>query len=152
MHVAQEAYPGQVPIADLRPTQVTVGMREVDIRRLRWRDRGIDNRKHYLSAHRVPIVVGPDNRHYMIDRHHLTMALYDVGLSEVPVSIVGSFAEQTFEAFWAALEHRNWTHPFDDQGRRCAFEDMPVSIADLTDDPFRSLAGALKRMEQSAIQ
>ena len=71
----QEAYPAQMSIADLLPTQVTVGMREVDIKRIRWRERSIDKRTHYLGTHRVPVIVGPDNRHYMIDRHHLTLAL-----------------------------------------------------------------------------
>ena len=144
--IVQEAHPTKVAIADLLPTQVTVGMREVDIKRMRWRDRGIDSRTHYLGSHRVPVVVGPGNRHYLIDRHHLTMALYEEGVAEVPLSIVGNYTEMTFEAFWTTLERRNWTHPFDDKGRRCAFESMPTSIGYLTDDPFRSLAGALKRM------
>ena len=144
--IVQEACPTQMSIADLLPTQVTAGMREVDIKRMRWRERSIDNRTHYLSTHRVPVVVGPGNRHYMIDRHHLTLALYAEGIAEVPVSVVGNNAGLTFEAFWTTLERRNWTHPFDDKGRRCAFENMPTSIGNLTDDPFRSLAGALKRM------
>jgi len=144
--IVQEAHPAQMAIADLLPTQVTVGLREVDIKRMRWRDRGIDNRTHYLGSRRVPVVVGPGNRHYLIDRHHLTMALYEEGVAQVPLSIVGNYAGMTFEAFWTTLERRNWTHPFDDKGRRCAFESMPTSIGHLTDDPFRSLAGALKRM------
>jgi hypothetical protein len=36
-------------------------------------------------------------------------------------------------------------HPFDDQGRRRAHGDIPKSIAGLVDDPFRSLAGELRR-------
>ena len=95
--IVQEAHPAQMAIADLLPTQVTVGMREVDIKRMRWRDRGIDNRTHYLGSHRVPVVVGPGNRHYLIDRHHLTMALYEEGVAQVPLSIVGNYAGMTFE-------------------------------------------------------
>jgi hypothetical protein len=37
-------------------------------------------------------------------------------------------------------------HPFDDQGRRRGYEDIPKSIKDLIDDPFRSLAGQLRRV------
>jgi hypothetical protein len=144
--VVQEAHPPQKSIADLLPTQLTVGMREVDIKRMRWRERSIDNRSRYLSTHRVPVVVGPENRYYMVDRHHLTLALHAEGIAEVPVSVVAISTELTFENFWATLERRNWTRPFDDKGRRCGFETMPASIEDLIDDPFRSLAGALKRM------
>ena len=145
--IVREACPAKMSIADLLPTQVTAGMREVDIKRMRWRERSIANRSNYLGTHRVPVVIGPGNRHYMIDRHHLTLALYAEGIAEIPVSVVGNNAGLTFEAFWTMLERRNWTHPFDDKGRRCAFETMPSSIGSLTDDPFRSLAGALKRME-----
>jgi hypothetical protein len=35
-------------------------------------------------------------------------------------------------------------HPFDDEGKRRDRDDIPKSIADLVDDPFRSLAGELR--------
>jgi hypothetical protein len=36
-------------------------------------------------------------------------------------------------------------HPFDADGRRRHYEDIPKSMVDLVDDPFRSLAGELRR-------
>jgi hypothetical protein len=36
-------------------------------------------------------------------------------------------------------------HPFDDRGRRRVYDDLPHSIEGLVDDPFRSLAGELRR-------
>lgn len=137
----------QLPIVDLLPTQVTVGMREVDIKRTRWREKGPDAGARYLGNRHVPVVLGPGNRHYMIDRHHLTVALYEEGISQVPVSVIADFSGLDFAEFWTTLESRNWTHPFDDEGHRCRFEDMPTTVADLVDDPFRSLAGAVKRAE-----
>ena len=44
-----------------------------------------------------------------------------------------------------ALEIKGWTHPFDDNGERRPYENIPKSIGTLIDDPYRSLAGALKR-------
>ena len=43
------------------------------------------------------------------------------------------------------MDNHNWMHPFDDQGRRRDPRDLPKSIAGLVDDPFRSLAGELRR-------
>jgi hypothetical protein len=80
----------------------------------------------------------------LIDRHHLTLALYDEGILELPVSIVANLRGYGFDEFWKTLEDHQWTHPFDDQGRRRSYDDMPTSVDDLIDDPFRSLAGALK--------
>jgi len=150
MMAMNEIFPeihSKVAIAELFPTQVTVGMREVDIRRLSWREKSIDKAVQYLGSHRVPVVIGPNNRHYMVDRHHLTTALYEEGMSEVPVSIIGDFNKLGLESFWTIMESRNWTHPFDDEGHRCPFDSMPTTVANLTDYPFRSLAGAVKRAQ-----
>ena len=37
-------------------------------------------------------------------------------------------------------------HPFDAKGRRCEYEAIPKKITGLVDDPFRSLAGELRRV------
>src|SRR3954462_8709693 len=37
------------------------------------------------------------------------------------------------------------TRPFDRQGKRRPFDPMPTNVLALEDDPFRSLAGALRR-------
>lgn len=134
-----------VAIADLVPTQMTVGMREVNFRRKRWRETHSNDAANYLNAHRILVVLGPDVRYYLIDRHHLTLALRNEGIPTVPVSIVANMSGIPPAEFWSTLESRKWTHPFDDAGRRCSFDDMPASVDDLIDDPFRSLAGAVKR-------
>ena len=134
-----------VQIMDLAPTQITVGMREVDFRRRRWRKKHGHEVETFLDTHRVPVILGPDARHYLIDRHHLALALRKEGIWELPVSVVINMNGFGFDEFWANLENHGWTHPFDDEGRQRSYDDMPKSVDDLIDDPFRSLAGALKR-------
>jgi hypothetical protein len=123
-----------VAIADLVPTQVTVGMREVEVKRRRWREKHSHDVVNYLNKHRLPVILGPNARHYLIDRHHLTLALYDEGICELPVSIVANMSGLSYDEFWK-------TH----EGSRRPYGGMPASVDDLIDDPFRSLAGALKR-------
>ena len=142
--IAQQHFES-VPIAELRPTQVTIGMREVAFKRSRWREKHSHEAANYLDTHRFPIVLGPGAHHYLIDRHHLALALREEGIWEIPVSIVIDMSGLSFDEFWTTLEDRNWTHPFDGEGRQCSYDDMPTSVNDLIDDPFRSLAGALKR-------
>jgi hypothetical protein len=43
------------------------------------------------------------------------------------------------------MDNRDWTHPFDADGRRRPYSDMPKSVDKLIDDPYRSLAGELRR-------
>lgn len=133
-----------LPIVDLVPTQVTVGMREVYFKRRCWRDKDSREAASYLNTHRLPVVLGPHARHYLIDRHHLALALHDEGIGELPVSIIANMSGLNFEEFWTTLEGHNWVHPFDDEGRRRSYEDMPASADNLTDDAFRSLAGHSK--------
>jgi hypothetical protein len=62
------------------------------------------------------------------------------------VTIVANLKRLDADAFWFVLDSRNWMHPFDEDGRRQSHERIPKTIADLVDDPFRSLAGEVRRL------
>lgn len=128
----------------LRPTQMTVGLREVERKRQQWRARG-DDAGLYLGRHMIPVVLGPKGKSYVIDHHHLARALIDEGQSEVLTTIVADLRSLGQAAFWVFLDNRGWLHPFDAEGRRCSYDDIPKRMRDLADDPFRSLAGAVRQ-------
>jgi hypothetical protein len=135
-----------IPILSLRPTQMTVGMREVKEKRKRWREHKSKRKQaELLGKHMIPVVLGPDQMHYVIDHHHLARALHDEGVKDVLVSVVADLTMVDKSAFWGVLDHRRWAYPYDAKGQRRAFKDIPKSVADLTDDPFRSLAGEIRR-------
>ena len=131
-------------ITDLIPTQVSVGMREVGFKRRRWREKGGRDAASF-KRHRIPVIIGPEAQHYLIDRHHFARALHDEGVADVPVTIVADMRTLALDEFWAALERWNWVRPFDDKGKRCDYGRIPTSVACLRDDPFRSLASMLRR-------
>jgi hypothetical protein len=133
------------PIRELRPTQMTVGFREVATKRHEWRDRTEHDGSDFLGRHMIPIVTGPKKRPYVIDHHHLARALQEEGVELVLTTVVADLGHLEKDAFWVFLDNRNWMHPFDDKGVRRDYADLPKSIAALTDDPYRSLAGALRR-------
>ncbi len=134
------------PIADLRPTQMTVGMREVSEKRQAWRQHDATKRLEFLRAHMIPTILGPGREHFVIDHHHLARALYDEGQKEVFVTVIIDLSKLDEGAFWTVLDFRAWAHPYDARGRRREFADLPKSIKGLKDDPFRSLAGELRRV------
>ena len=133
-----------VAVADLRPTQITVGMREVKAKRKRWREMHKDAAE-FLGKHMIPVILGPKDRHYVIDHHHLGLALHEEGVKEVAVTVVSNLSKLDNDAFWFMMDNHNWMHPFDDDGRRRPYKDIPKDITGLVDDPFRSLAGELRR-------
>ena len=134
-----------VPVADLRPTQMTVGLREVALKRAAWRARVDHDGADYLGRHMIPVVVGPKGRFHLIDHHHLARALFDEGVAHVLVRVEADLSGLGHAAFETFLDNRNWLHPYDADGKRRPYSDMPKHIGKLHDDPYRSLAGAVRR-------
>jgi hypothetical protein len=134
-----------VAITDLRPTQITVGMREVEAKRKRWKEIAGKKGGKFLGSHMIPVVLGPKHRHYVVDHHHLARALHEEGVKDVAVTSIANLSALDSDAFWTVMDNRNWMHPFDDQGVRRRYADIPKSVTGLVDDPFRSLAGELRR-------
>jgi hypothetical protein len=134
-----------VAIDDLRPTQITVGFREVEQKRREWAERSGKDAAAFLGSHMIPTVLGPKGRHYVLDHHHLALALLQAGQSEVLVTVTADLSRLPKASFWTYLDNRAWCHPYDAAGRRHDFEDIPIRVSALVDDPFRSLAGELRR-------
>ena len=135
-----------VSILSLRPTQMTVGMREVKEKRKRWRKHADKKKAELLGKHMIPVVVGPDKRNYVIDHHHLARALHEEGEKNVLVSVVADLTMVEPKAFWTVLDNHRWVYPYDAKGERRHYQDLPKDIRGLKDDPFRSLAGELRRV------
>jgi len=134
-----------VAIVGLRPTQITVGMREVAAKRKRWRETGTKKGEKFLGKHMIPVILGPRRRHYVIDHHHLALALHEEGVRELAVTVVANLSRLESDEFWTLMDNRGWMHPFDAKGRRRHYEDIPKSVTAMVDDPYRSLAGELRR-------
>jgi hypothetical protein len=134
-----------VPVTGLRPTQMTVGYREVEIKRRQWREADEKARVKLLRRHVVPAVVGPKGRHYIVDHHHFTKALLDEEAPHVAVYIVADLEHLPKDEFWTFLDNSDWCHAYDADGKRCELTEIPGSLSELTDDPFRSLVGELIR-------
>ena len=142
----REPYVQPIPILSLRPTQMTVGMREVKEKRKRWREhKSGKKRAELLGKHMIPVVLGPDERYYVVDHHHLSRALHDEGVKNILVTVIGDLSMVERDAFWGVMDNKRWVYPYDSKGERRQFKDIPRSVADLKDDPYRSLAGELRR-------
>ena len=145
MHV-REPVIKPVKVDSLRPTQMTVGMREVTEKRKRWREHKGRKKDEFLGSHLIPVILGAKDRHYVIDHHHLARALLDEGQDQVAIAVIADLHTLDRDAFWVVLDNRGWCHPYDHNGERCAFSEIPDKIAGLRDDPYRSLAGELRRL------
>jgi hypothetical protein len=135
-----------VAIRKLRPTQMTIGMAEVEKKREGWRARRDRDGTGFLGDHSIPVVIGPRDRYWIIDHHHLVRALHEEGVEHVLVRVLADLSHLSKRLFGTFMDSRNWLHPFDADGHRQPVDDLPKHIEDLIDDPYRSLAGELRRM------
>jgi hypothetical protein len=109
-----------------------------------WQQQNPKKKAEFLGRHMIPVIRGPKDRLYVVDHHHLSLALLNEGVSSVLVMALADLRGLTNEGFWVYLDNRAWVHPYDAAGRRCSFDKIPRYIADLKDDPYRSLAGELR--------
>jgi hypothetical protein len=134
-----------VALADLRPTQMTVGFAEVARKRKLWRAHVDKDGPDFLGHHMIPAVVGPKGVHWIIDHHHLARALIEEGVDHIFVSIVADLSRIKRTDFLTFMDNRNWIHPYNAKGERCGHDALPKKIKHIADDPYRSLAGEVRR-------
>src|SRR5260370_9440602 len=94
----------------------------------------------------IPVIRGPKDRLYVLDHHHLSLALHNEGVENGLVSAVVDLRTLSKDEFWVYLDNRCWVHPYDAAGRRPDFDEIPSTISGLKDYAFRSIAAQLRRI------
>lgn len=134
----------RVKLEKLHPTQITVGKREVAIKRKRWGAMGRKSRVTALASHWFPAVYGPGDKYYIVDHHHFGLALLEEDVKTVSLMLLKDLSWLELSKFWNVMDHHQWVHPYDRHGVRCAFDAVPGRLEQLHDDPYRSLAGEVR--------
>lgn len=65
------------------------------------------------------------------------------GVERVRVTVLADLSYLAPAVFWRVMEQRSWGHPFDQRGEQRDCDAIAARIAQLVDDPYRSLAGFL---------
>ena len=92
-----------VRLARLRPTQLTVGYLEVTIKAREWARLPRKRLKAELESHVFPAVIGPKGEHFIIDHHHLGIALLEQGVRDGYVAVLDDLSYLEPPVFWRAL-------------------------------------------------
>ncbi|KAA0179335.1 hypothetical protein FX016_19920 [Cupriavidus gilardii] len=144
-----------LPVRQLRPTQMTVGLYHVQSKMdvtLRHQGR---KQIELMERHRIHVVIGPGPAFYVIDHHHWARAWYELGIESVPVVIKHNWSALPPDRFWLEMEARHLVHPYDQYGERQGLAALPHSLAEMRDDPYRSLeafaqlAGGYDKVKQA---
>ena len=125
---------------------MTLGMNEVHVKRVAWKQKTADDLTKFLAAHMVPVITGLKGEPYLIDHHHLARALYEERLKSVFVTVIADLSRLPADHFWNMMAFHSWVHPYDSKGRRRPYSELPKTVKSMEDDPYRSLAGELRAM------
>jgi len=135
----------KVEVLKLRPTQFAVGMREVETKVSKLRDLSRDSLHDYLKEHPVPLILAPDGAQYIIDHHHLARAAWEVGLPEIVTEIRDDLSKMPIAKFWEHMKKEGWVWLQDQFGKGPHHPELlPIDVRGLADDPYRSLAWAVR--------
>jgi hypothetical protein len=130
----------EVEIHRLRPTQITVGLIEVEDKRSKLEALKKHEQQDFLEAHPIPAVWGCDGKLYITDHHHLGRAACEAGIETGFFLVEDDFSKVPIAQFWPRMSAARWAHPIDEHGRRRPFTEIPDHLEQLRDDPYRSLA------------
>jgi hypothetical protein len=135
-----------VDVRILHPTQFAVGYWEIDQRAEKVMNKDAKKMEKYLEEHVGKIVIGPGGEPYIIDRHHLACIMQRTAKSStIYVTVEANFKTMNADNFWKEMIARKWAYLYDNKGNGPLDpQGLPKNIKDLKDDPFRSIAWAVR--------
>jgi hypothetical protein len=144
----------KISLTELRPTQFSYGAYEVDLKRRKLDRLAVENGGlgGYKRRHPGLVVLGPGGRPYLVDGHHLARALFERGSKSMFVEVIADWSHLDEDRFGASMVAAGYCY-LRDRGVRRPWEQLPESIAQMTDDPHRTLAwlvrerGAYRRLD-----
>ena len=127
-----------VDVRTLKPTQPCVGRAEVSdkIRQIEKRAGHSHRLARWKADHAVPVIICADGSMFLTDRHHSACALLSapsVVDKTLPYRVVAR-VERADDGDVAKIAYL-YRH-----GEPISFSDLPASLLDVADDPFRSVA------------
>ncbi len=129
---------------DLRPTQITVGFKEVEKKRIEFGDLKPKQRQAKMCERLFPVVKGLEGKYFILDHHHAALAMLKEGATKIQAGLVEDLSDLSENAFWTYLDHFSWMHVYDKNGHKRSSSDIPVRLEDMVDDPYRSFAGDVR--------
>lgn len=132
----------EVSIDQLHPTQPGIGQLQVDMDQAKLSKKSGSKLDNYLAKKEIPIVISPNGDYWLVDRHHLTKALWQQGVKKARVKIIAKLPDSA--SFWQQMEKNHWVWLYNERGLRVTPEALPNHVGDLPDYPYRALAGFLQ--------
>lgn len=135
-------------LLSLRPTQFSIGMLEIEARVKELKSLGSKALKSRIHKEIIPVIVSPWRDLYAIDHHHFLFSAWQAGIRHVRIKVIKDLSKSrlSYLSFWRRLGSNDHVHLYDQfgEGPRNPLY-LPNDVRGLADDPYRSLAWAVRR-------
>lgn len=132
----------EISIDQLHPTQPGIGLHQADMTQKKLAKKNRANLTNYLEKKVIPVVSTSDGDYWLVDRHHLTRALWQQGERKIKVKIIAHLDNNAH--FWSEMVNKHWVWLNNERGIPVSPDSLPSHISALPDYPYRSLAGLLQ--------
>lgn len=129
----------------LFPGQFAVGAKVAQVKIDKLKNFNKEDRMAYLENRPVSVILGPENRAYLVDGHHLSFALIQAGHDQIWVRVIEDWSHLSHDDFAQNMADQSKVRLVDEHGQPRDFYDLPVRIDLLPDDPYRTLADFVQR-------
>src|SRR5450631_2800842 len=132
-------------VLELRTTQFAVGMIGVKDKQTELASKSGPRLNAYQRKHPEPVVIAPRGALFIVDHHHLALAMANNGIESTYCKIEADYSGLDPGSFWAQMAAQGWVYLYDENGKGPRSPaDLPKTVEGLKDDPYRSLAGAVR--------
>ncbi|MGZ3723640.1 MAG: ParB-like protein [Bdellovibrionales bacterium] len=132
-------------ILNFRPTQFVLGMKEIESKVEKMKGYNSKQMAAYCAEHVVPVVLGPNKQTYAIDHHHFLRACWEVEVEDYEIKVIKDLSDLSEIDFWNLMIKNDWVYLHDQFGLGPHSPlALPADIRCMADDPYRSLAWALR--------
>lgn len=127
-------------ILDLRPTQFSIGIKDVEDK-----IRKIQSVRTKEQDKKVPVILGPKGKMYMIDHHHFVRAMWECNERYVYVEVKADLSKLSKKKFWTAMKKLEWAFLYDQLGQGPHDPNaLPDDVRGMGDNKYRSLAWMIR--------
>lgn len=129
---------------ELKPTQICLGFKEIEHNLNIFKNSSNEEYIKILNHKIVPIVKGPKNKFYLIDRHHHSRSVIEFGKNMVMARIIEDWSTFDYNDFFKEMEKKKYLNLFDENGKTTQITDLPFDLMNMKHDWFRSLSWAIR--------
>lgn len=139
-------------LESIHPTQIEFGQPKIFETTAKLKQMSHEKRQKYLDDRPIPFVLGPNNRRYILDRHHLTKILWNMReeLQSPPLQLSflmkADYSEMKLANFWNKMEELQFVYP-KEKGIKKDFAQIPSHINELKEDYYRGIVWVMAQLK-----